>query len=199
MLRMPANATSTASLAGIDPGSMTLGLGFLRFDVVTLEWVEVKASTLHLDRYLRRGSYWEQEAYGETTTRIRLVGPHLLNAFMEERPISTACEHPFFNPRRGSAFKPLLSVMGEVERAAYEFNRFAPLRYYSPSEVKNGVGAKGGSSKTPVRDAVLKLYENGALPYVGEESIYDLDDNAIDSIAVCITQFNALRRELCLG
>lgn len=198
MLRMPENAPSTASLGGIDPGSTTLGLGFLRFDVVTLEWIEVRAKTLRLDKYLRRGNYWEQEAYGETATRIRMVGPHLFSEFMEQRPIGLACEHPFFNPSRPNAFKPLLSVMGEVERAAYQFDRFHPLRYFSPSEIKNGVGAKGGASKTPVRDAVLKMYADGALPYVGEEGIEELDDNAIDSIAVCITLFKALKRELCL-
>lgn len=192
MLMMPRSASSIASIMAFDPGTDNLGVAEIRFDVETLELVNVAAKTLVASRHTR--NFWSNDVHGDRFGRINWLEDEVVDLLFLCQPFQIAVESPFFNRMRPNAFEPLIQIKFALQRAVARYTAWKSLYEIDPPTVKKAVGAKGNADKHVVREAVLKLN----LPFTGPVPIENLDEHSIDAIAVGLARFEQMLGELCL-
>jgi hypothetical protein len=181
-------------MIGIDPGSMKLGLAVLWFDVTTMTIVKTESRTVRVDKMVKDNPL--VETMGELFARLYKLQHMLTGYFNAIQPVMIATETPYYNPRRPSAYGPLVKVITMIEEAVVKYNPEMGLTYIAPSTVKARVNAN-----TLVRDKdnVIECVRN--LPdlfYDGEIPFDQLDDNGADGLAIVYGAFHNLVREKCL-
>ena len=197
MLVMPANSSSVVSLIGIDPGTDTLGVANIYFDVQTLQIVSTQARTFHGAKD-SKGS-WIADVHGDRWGRIESHHTRLLQLFNDYRPLEVACEAPFINRRQPQAGLALTEVVALIRHALLRHDSWKRLHMLDPPTVKNAVGVSGRTGgpdgKKLMRTAVLGM---PWLNYNGEIPIEELDEHSIDAIAVAYCRYITLLDKLCL-
>lgn len=185
MLTIPENSPLTATVIGIDPGSETLGLAIIEFDVATLKIVNTQARTFVGTKMVDLDN-WNGIIHGDRLGRIQAHKRNLLSVFRNVNPIQVCCESPFYSQRRPSAFGVLMEVLTAIRDAVLEYDSWKILFVIDPPTVKKAVGASGNAKKEVVREKVIELKE---LNYLGDTPIEDLDEHSIDAIAVAYCRF----------
>ncbi|MFL9998872.1 hypothetical protein PQR34_46825 [Paraburkholderia sediminicola] len=112
--------------------------------------------------------------------------------FRETRPFAVGAESAFISRRRPSAYGALVEVLCSIRYALYRYDPWKVLRTYDPITVKMAVGASSFQGKSPMREALLD-YPGLMEIYTGTTPFEDLDDHAIDALAVAICLLHALR------
>jgi Holliday junction resolvasome RuvABC endonuclease subunit len=192
---MPEGASYYATIIGIDPGTDTLGVSILVFNVYTLEIITTEAFTLRGAKMIDKNG-WIPTYKGERFARIKELKERLLSIFRKERPLFVVSESPFFNRLRPNAYGALIEILTSIHQAVYEYDPWVTLHEIDPPRIKKAVGAKGGSGKDAVRDGVLALAPE--LRYSGKVPLEELDEHAFDAIAAAVAQFRMYLEELCL-
>lgn len=190
MLQPFSNSDRVANIIGIDPGSQTLGLSVLSFDLGTYEIVQTQAQTFQGDRL----PYFDKhiaEVHGERLARIYAHRQNLVNLFLHYRPISVACESPFFNARRPNAFAALMEVMNEIRNAVMQYNPYLQLVTIDPPTVKKSVGAPGNADKTGVLAALI--LKQSELRLSDQSQPNCLDEHSVDATAVAYCRYKSLK------
>lgn len=199
MLQMPLGATQFACLIGIDPGSDTLGVGILTFNVQTLEIVSTQATTLNGAR-AGRGSFVTQ-VHGDRMGRIESHRQALLRIFRTVQPLSVASESPFISRRHPQAGLALTEVVCAIRAALLNYDSSKPLELIDPPTVKRAVGVSGKTGgpegKKLMQTAVLRMAQ--ALHYDGDVPMDKLDEHSIDALAVAYCHYNQMLENLCLA
>jgi len=194
MLRMPHSAPVTTTLIGIDPGSSTMGVCIMTVDALTLEIVSTDAFTIVGEKLMKKNSFLGY-IHGERFARIDAIEERLLAIFDRHNPFDVASESPFFNPGRPNAFEVLVEVVYMIRKALWRHNPWLRLYRIDPPTVKKGVKAEKLTGKEAVQTAVLAM--EPLLHYIGKTPMRQLDNNAIDAIAVAKTRLEILRGTLC--
>lgn len=192
MLVIPPTSSRTASLIGLDPGSDTLGTSRVDFDIETFALVGVSGHTLKGAK-AGRGS-WETEQFGERLGRISANQEALYWMFRHIQPYAVASESAFISRRRPSAYGALTEVLCSIRYALYRYDPWKVLHMYDPITVKQAVGATKFKGKDPVLDGV-KAYPGLLDLYNGGTPFDQLDEHAIDAIAVALCLLHELRKE----
>ncbi len=187
MLEPFRESDKVANIIGIDPGSQTLGLSVLSFDVTTLEIVSTQAQTFIGDKLPFYDPY-TVTTHGERLARIYAHRTNLFNILCHYRPITLVCESPFFNPRRPNAYAALLEVMAEVRNGLRMYDPYMTLITIDPPTVKKAVGAAGNADKEGVFNALLKKQEE--LKFTTMNNIQTLDEHSVDAVAVAYCRYN---------
>lgn len=169
-----------AHVIATDPGSQTLGLAVLSFDVETLDIIKTRAQTFTGDK-LPYINQWTAAVHGDRIARIHAHRQNLYNILSYYKPILVACESPFYNPRRPNAYGALVEVMTEIRNAVIMYDPYMKLHTIDPPTVKKAVGAAGNADKVAVRAALLKIRDNLKLT---TEDIDSMDEHSIDAVAV---------------
>lgn len=198
MLQMPLEAEHTATILGIDPGSDTLGVGILTFDVRTLAIVSTQALTLNGTRN-GRGSF-ATEVHGDRYGRIESHKQELIRIFRLTRPMAVASESPFMSRRRPQAYGALTEVVCAIRAALLHYDCWQPLEMIDPPTVKRAVGVDGRTGgpegKKLMQTALLRM--EAALHYDGFVPMQQLDEHSIDALAVAYCHYMQLLEKLCL-
>ncbi len=189
MLKLPETSQTYATIIGIDPGSESLGVAEINFDIQTLEVVGWQAVT-YLGSKLLKGSAWTEEVHGARYRRLIAHRKNLIKLFEQIRPFLIACEAPFINMRRPQAYGALTEVVYEIRQAVIAYSPWNELYLIDPSSVKNGVGAKGNADKDAVKVKILQIEE---LQKVATSSMAALDEHSIDALAVAYVMLNNLK------
>jgi len=193
MLRMPEDSSPILPMIGIDPGSMKLGLAVLWFDINKMEIVKTEARTVRVDKLIKNNPL--VETMGELYARLYAAKNILLNEFNFYQPVLIATETPYYNPRRPSAYGPLVKTITMIETALVEHNSTMRLTYIAPATVKSRVNAN-----TLVRNKDNVIECVAALPdlnYQGSVPFNKLDDNGVDGLAIVYGAFHNLVRNRC--
>lgn len=169
-----------ANIVGIDPGSQTLGLCVLSFDIVTLDIISTQAKTFYGDR-LPQYDKFIATAHGDRVARILAHKQNIKELLYYYKPIIVASESPFFNTRRPNAFAALLEVLTMIRDSVIEYNPYQPLIGIDPPTVKKAVGAPGNADKTGVLSALVRISNSLKLD---QKYINQLDEHSVDAIAV---------------
>lgn len=193
MLTMPADASPILPIVGIDPGSVSLGVGVIWFNIDT-NCIEMTEAKTYNGEKLGRGS-WITERSGDRAGRIAGLKDNLLRIFNIVQPVVIASESPFFNQRRPQAYGALTEVVCAIREAVEDYDRWKHLQLIDPPTVKNAVGAKGNAGKEEVKEKLLGLPH---INYQGEVPLYALDEHSVDAIAVAYCQLLRLMEQLCL-
>lgn len=198
MLRMPDDAESIATIIGIDPGSDTLGVGVIHFDVATLEIVSSKAFTLNGTRN-GRGTF-ATEIHGDRLGRIESHRERLLEVFQYYQPLEIACESPFMSRRMPSAFGALTETVSAVRQALMQYDVWKLLNLIDPPTVKRSIGVAGNTGGPEGKKLMMQAIQRIAeiLAYDGEIPIELLDEHSVDGLAVAFCHFTQLMEALCL-
>ncbi len=190
MFKLPDTSQTHATIVGIDPGTETLGLAELNFDIRTLELISWEATT-YIGSKLLHGSRWLGSIHGGRFDRLQAHRRNLIKVFDQIEPLMIACEVPFINMRRPQAYGALTEAVYEIRLAVVEHCPWKPLHLYEPSTVKNGIGAKGNADKDAVKAALLKRPELVACAKV---PIEELDEHSLDGLAVAFTAWLNLKQ-----
>lgn len=200
MLQMPLGASEYASVIGLDPGSDTLGVGILTFNVQTLEIVSTQAITLNGTRN-GRGSF-TTEVHGDRQGRIESHKRELTRMFCHVKPIAVASESPFMSRRRPMAFGALTEVVCAIREALMAYDLWKPLEMIDPPTVKRAVGVSGKTGgpegKKLMAQALCNPAMAQALHYDGDVPMNQLDEHSIDALAVAYCYYLQLLEKLCL-
>lgn len=199
MLTLPAGASKTVNIVGLDPGSDTLGVGILEFDLETLQIVSTHALTLNGSRN-GRGSF-VTEIHGDRYGRIASHQEGLTRIFERVNPIAIVSESPFMSRRRPMAYGALTEVVCAERAAVLAFDKWKPLVMIDPPTVKRAVGVSGKTGGPEGKKLMLQalLVLAPTLHYEGDVPLNRLDEHSIDALAVAYCHYVQLLEELCLA
>lgn len=179
----------TANIIGIDPGSETLGLSVITFNVTNMEIMSTQAHTF-VGSKLPFMNEWDCATHSARFSRINAHAQNLLNVFNHYQPLQVACESPFFNPRRPNAFEVLVEVLNAIRRTVYTYDPWRHLYMIDPPTVKNSVHAKGGADKDVMKMSVSNLRQE--LKIINDSQYEMFDEHSIDAIAVAYCRYKGL-------
>jgi Holliday junction resolvasome RuvABC endonuclease subunit len=178
-----------ATLIGIDPGSESIGISVLSFDEsFTIRRLE---ATTFIGSKLPRLEDTER-VHGARHARIQAHYNNLLALLVQYQPIAVACESPFFQASRPQAYGALTEVLSMIRAALLAYRPNLELNLIDPPTVKNAVGAKGNADKVAIKNKII-CHPVIDPCYRGVVPIWELDEHALDSIAVVYGYFQALR------
>lgn len=184
MLTIPL-ARDNISVIGIDPGSHTLGIAIVSFNLTDRSLSVVSAHTVDADKLL---TFYPQDIvdiHGERRSRLIALQSYLLDYFTSANPDIIVSESPFMG-MRVSAFETLTECCAALREAVYQYKQNKPLVMVSPTEAKKAVGVKGkGTTKEDVRAGVLAIPN---LRFLNGITINALDEHAVDAIAVAYSK-----------
>jgi Holliday junction resolvasome RuvABC endonuclease subunit len=182
---MPKDSAQTAFLIGIDPGSHSLGVGVIEFDIATMTIVSSDAWTLS-GKKLAGKDDWVTDIHGERNGRVHAIENALYQIFMHFQPLSITSESPFINSKFPQAGLALTVVVCAIRQALMRFDMWKPLLMIDPPTVKMAVGAPGNAPKEVVKEKVMLLKD---INYIGSVPLLELDEHSIDALAVCYCSF----------
>ncbi len=184
MLPIPSDTNCIVNVVGIDPGTETLGVGIVSFDINTFEIVRCEAMTFRGSRM--PGSEWLGLMFNDRAKRIQAHQINLLQLLLTVNPICVACESPFINMRQPTAYGALTEVVVGIAQAVRDFDVWRPLYMVSPPQVKQAVGAPGNADKETVKAKLLAIL---ALVSVCTTDPSMMDEHSIDALAVAYYQY----------
>ena len=186
MLYLPKDSLErTASIVGIDPGSETLGLSIINFDIDSFKIESTYAQTF-IGSKMFDADNWLSVIHSPRVARINSHKENLVKIFNSVNPLVIACESSFYNPRRPNAYAVLIEVLTAVREAVMEYDIWKPLYLIDPPTVKKSVGAPGNADKVKMLECVCNLTQ---LNYSGDVPIQELDEHSIDAIAVAYCKY----------
>ncbi|BDD79596.1 hypothetical protein [Burkholderia phage FLC9] len=191
MLVIPEGASPVGCIAGIDPGSETLGFGALKVDVVTLQIVESTAFTF-VGSKLADSEGWFGGVHGARAARIRAHEDNLVQVFRYYQPNLVASESPFYSQFRPQAYGALTETVDAIRSALWRYDCWLDLFMIDPPTVKKSVGASSHAKKDEVKAALMALPD---LNYNGPTPIALLDEHSVDALAVAYCRLKILREQ----
>lgn len=180
--------SSQFRVIGIDPGTATLGVAVLVYDLKTQTRRIEKLMTLNGSHQLR---HYEQltDLHGERFARLNALETSLSSVFEHYRPHAIASEGPYMG-RFPQAFAALVECLHVVRRAVWVYSHEHPLTVYDPATIKKSVGVSGKSGdKDRMRQAVNTL---DWVSDIDQSQIRDADEHAIDALAVANLHLDTL-------
>lgn len=170
----------TVRMLSLDPGSRTLGLAIVECNVNSGKLKALFSRTLDTSNGLRHHSFME-EVQGSRFIRLKIIKNFLDTHLREFQPDLVVMESPF-GGSNVQAFKILVDVMAQIEKATEEYGRNIALLKVDPPTVKKIHGVKGNSSdKTLMYEAVSKLPN---LTLSDGMAFASMTEHEIDAIAV---------------
>lgn len=164
----------------IDPGTNTLGVAVLDIDMVKDCITVQHAATLHIGKM--SNNYPQIAAiHGDRVTKLYVVEKALVRMFISWMPDAITSEAPYMGAFP-QAYAALVECVSAIRRAVIKFDRSMPFPTFDPATVKKSVGVSGKSGdKSAMNHAVLHIPN---LVFNGQVVVADLDEHAIDAIAV---------------
>lgn len=192
MLTLPqGNLKRTAEVVGIDPGSESLGLAIISFDIETFKIVSTQAKTFTASKMFNEDS-WGAELHGNRVWRIKHLQQTLTDIFNYVDPVFIVCESPFYNPRRPNAYGVLVEVLTAVRNSVMEHDSWKSLYLIDPPTIKKAVGAAGNADKFKMQEMVCAMDNLNPIPGL---DISKLDEHSIDAIAVAYCKYKSILPE----
>lgn len=187
MLALPEGISPYATILGIDPGTDTLGIALIEFDIRTFEIRGSEAKTYKGAKMLEP---WIEEVHGSRFARIHAHQKNLARILNLVKPAYMAAESPFFSRAHPQAYGALTEIVFALGQVAFAYDPFLEISYIDPPSVKNSVGQKGNADKHQVREALMAM---PALKYSGRIPLGSLDEHSTDSLAVANAKYQQIR------
>ena len=179
MLSIPLSSGNIAKIVGIDPGTETLGIAIIHFNIDDFRIVQCEAATYKGSNLLSND--FTRALFGDRYTRIEAHRYNLYKILIQEQPLIIGCESPFISRRFPQAGLALTEVVCAIRAAVRLYDLFKPLYSVTPPEAKKAVGAKVNKDKSEVQRSILKIKE---LTSTALMPLNLLDEHSIDALAV---------------
>lgn len=192
MLRLSESFSPLASICGIDPGTSHLGFAVMEIDTITLAINSIHAFTLDAEKLVEEDNLIAIQ-HTERVAKIHALQHTLINLYSYYNPFTICCESPYYNHFRPNAYGALVEIIYAVRMSVINYNPNVRFQTYEPSIIKKAVGANAIAKKDGVK---LAIKNNQSIIAKLTTSIDNLDDHALDAIAVCCTHLNKLSTEV---
>ena len=179
MLSIPLSSGDIAKIVGIDPGTETLGIAIIHFNIFTFKIVKCEAATYKGSQLLSND--WTRSIFGDRYTRIEAHRHNLYKLLEQEQPLIIGCESPFISRRFPQAGLALTEIVSGIRAAVRLHDLWKPCYLVSPPEAKKAVGAKVSKDKGAVKRAILQI---PAISKTCTTPINALDEHSIDALAI---------------
>jgi len=167
-------------LIGIDPGINNTGISVFNIDYMTNKILNIEAFTIVNDKLFDKTGL-DSEYYTERTIKLYKLKAAIQHILMIFNPAIVACESPFYNRFRPTAFSSLLEVLNMIHSSIIEYNVNIPFHTVEPLYVKKIVGAGMMKGKADVKLAIKNINE---ILLATVNNIDELDEHSVDAIAV---------------
>lgn len=179
------------TLCGIDGGTDRLGLATLYVDPVRLTPLLLQSTTLVASQQPRCPHH--VSVWGDRRARIEVLSSLVSAHFDSVEADLVGMEDAFFNPRRPSAYAPLIEVIDAMKTCAYRNRPDRPLFLIDAPAVKNAVGAPGNAAKEQVKD---RLMSHPEIRPILDVAAMNWDEHSVDAAAVVWALYTAWRRKM---
>lgn len=181
----------TFRLIGLDPGLNSYGVAAFEVDAENLQILNIEAQTFHSWKLPDFTGYDENRIPEHQLKRYRLAR-ELSQVFELIQPCIVVYETPFFDRTKPLAFQRLVEIMTMTVDTVTQYNPNTQFEKKSPQTVKESLGVAGIKGKEVVRDA-MELHPEIMSHF--PEGLSNLDQHAIDAVAVGWTHISHLRKE----
>ena len=189
------NTPMVYTMIAIDPGSNITGVSRFDIDVRNKKILSIRTWRIDVNK-LKNDSGLPEEMFSERMIRYYKLRNEFIRILHRENPHYVAYEGPFMNKLQPSAYGPLVSVMTILQDALVQYCPGNPFYITQPQQVKKAVGVAGKKGKGVIKEAIEKIPELMEALKAGQTKLDELDDNAIDSIAV---GYSALKLDIYQG
>ena len=173
-------------MLGIDPGTRFLGLCLT--EILNDKINKISAITVNVEKLDMNETI--KSKYGESTSRIYAVCDLLKKYISDNEVDMVVIETPYFDFKRPVAFGILTQLFTMIRNVIITDFPYLPFLLLQPSLVKMAVGATAHDKKDKVRESVKNNKE-----ITEKIDITDLDDDAIDAIAITYAMFCFITKE----
>lgn len=186
MLFIPEGPTKY-HVCGIDPGTTSLGLSVISYDIrTTLKRVEL---SITLNAAKSMGKYSPViETNGERFARLISHKAILVDMFSYYKPNRIVSESPYLS-RFPQAFAALTECLFMIEEAVRCYDFFISLEKIDPATAKTLVGVSGKSKDKEDMRRALQALSDLDWGFVNSNV---LDEHSIDSLAIAYGKLNSL-------
>ena len=189
------NTPMVYTMIAIDPGSNITGVSRFDIDVRNKKILSIRTWRIDVNK-LKNDTGLAEEMFSESMIRYYKLRNEFIRILHRENPHYVAYEGPFMNKLQPSAYGPLVSVMTILQDALVQYCPGNPFYITQPQQVKKAVGVAGKKGKGVIKEAIEKIPELMEALKAGQTKLDELDDNAIDSIAV---GYSALKLDIYQG
>lgn len=189
------NTPMVYTMIAIDPGSNITGVSRFDLDVRNKKILSIRTWRIDVNK-LKNDTGLPEEMFSERMIRYYKLRNEFIRILHRENPHYVAYEGPFMNKLQPSAYGPLVSVMTILQDALVQYCPGNPFYITQPQQVKKAVGVAGKKGKGVIKKAIEKIPELMEALKAGQTKLDELDDNAIDSIAV---GYSALKLDIYQG
>lgn len=176
-------------ILGIDPGTSTLGVSVLDFEIETSNVQLVHIVTLDARKEIK--NYQTTcELYGERFAKLMIHEKNIYNLIVRYEPNCIISESPYMG-RFPQAFAALTQCLLMLSNVTYRYNSEIPFELVDPPTVKKAVGAKPkGSNKDPVKEGLFNI---ARIEGWDPNEIERLDEHSVDATAVAYSKVLSFR------
>lgn len=189
------NTPMVYTMIAIDPGSNITGVSRFDIDVRNKKILSIRTWRIDVNK-LKNDTGLPEEMFSERMIRYYKLRNEFIRILHRENPHYVAYEGPFMNKLQPSAYGPLVSVMTILQDALVQYCPGNTFYITQPQQVKKAVGVAGKKGKGVIKEAIEKIPELMEALKAGQTKLDELDDNAIDSIAV---GYSALKLDIYQG
>lgn len=175
---------SPLTILGIDPGTDNVGVAIINYDLSNRCIINTDSTTIRGSDLIRFDSL--VEVHGSRNRRLVAIGNLLLKMLIHYQPTIVACEFPFFNTSRPSAFSALIESVEAIKSALFKYDNNMSLMLVDPPNVKKAFGVSGAADKATMLSAYNSLFHE--LKPINRT----IDEHSIDAIAVAKWVVNTL-------
>ena len=180
MLVLPPQQTPFRVL-GIDPGTTTLGVAAVSWDMVSKHYRVGNAFTLKANDN-HPGYQSIAEIHGGRISRFYQQADELRNVFANVQPHAVIVESPFMG-RFAQSFGALTECVLNIRQLVYEYDFTMPMFEVKPTTVKKVVGVHKNKmgDKEDVRRALRERTD-----IIWDIDLEALDEHSVDAVAIAL-------------
>lgn len=178
MLKLPVGDVPF-KVMGVDPGTTTMGVSFLTWDMVSRYFIVEDAFTITAKP---NDPHYESisEIHGNRMARIKAHEETILRLLTDNRPAAVISESPFMG-RFPQSYMALVECVLCIRNGVLAYDRHMPLYSVDPTTAKQSAGMKV-TRKSDKEDVRIALRSRTDLRWgVDLES---LDEHSVDAVAV---------------
>ena len=195
---IPSYQPTTYNLLAIDPGTNQMGVSIFQLDMTTFKIVSIRSWTIAVEK-LKNETGLVEDFHSNSFLKLMKIKKTLGDLLVKENIHHVAYEAPFMGMLQPSAYGPLVALMTIVHLTVIEYAQDVKFTIFPPQTVKKGIGVAGKKGKEVVLEAIKNIASIMIALKQGHCELDDLDNNAVDSVAVGYTAVETeLFRELRL-
>ncbi len=163
-------------ILSIDPGTNRTGVSILEYrDAPFVLFSE----TIYAEKMLYQQPYIE-EIHGSRFARIYITASHIEKLLYIYKPDIVVSESPYMG-KFANSFAALTELITSIRMMTFHYNDRLEFVLIDPASVKKFMGVSGKSGD---KELMRKALTKQQLSYESSISINNLDEHAVDSIAI---------------